>query len=169
MIRPATIAKCNVIPWLIIGLIGGLSTLVYAQTAESLIVLDKAWVRAMPPMQSNTAGYLTVFNGGDSAVEVTAVSSLPVARVEMHNSLEVDGMMTMERVRTLTIGPGEKVEFTPGGRHLMIMGLNKMPAAGETVELCLQFNSGGALCTQADVRRTAPEIGDDNESRHQHH
>ena len=123
----------------------------------------------MPPTQSNTAGYLTVSNGGDSVVQIIAASSTPVANVEMHNSIEVDGMMRMERVYKLSLASGEKVDFTPGGKHLMIMDLNKMPAPGDTVELCLEFDTGQEVCAQADVRRVAPGSNDDNEAKHQHH
>jgi copper(I)-binding protein len=140
-----------------------------AQQAEFDVVIDNAWVRAMPPTQSSTAGYLSVFNGGDSVVQIIAASSTPVADVEMHNSMEVDGLMRMERVHALSLEPGEKIDFTPGGKHLMIMGLDKMPAPGDTVELCMEFDTGQVVCAQADVRRTAPGSTDDNEAKHQHH
>ena len=143
--------------------------LTLAQQGELHIDLDNAWVRAMPPTQSSTAGYLSVYNGGDRAVEVVAVNSLPRATVEMHNSIEVDGMMTMKRLLNQKVEPGETVEFTPGGKHLMIMGLEQMPAPGDSVELCLEFNTGNVVCTQADVLRTAPGAHDDDQSKHQHH
>jgi copper(I)-binding protein len=140
-----------------------------AQQADFRITIENAWVRAMPPTQSSTAGYLTVHNHGDSPVEIVAASSQPVANVEMHNSTEVNGLMSMERMHTLSLSARTKVEFTPGGKHLMIMGLEKMPAPGDTVELCLEFDTGRVVCTQADVRRTAPGLNDDDGTEHQHH
>ena len=140
-----------------------------AEPADSHITIDNAWVRAMPPMQSSTAGYLTVHNRGDRVVEIVGASSQPVANVEMHNSIEVKGLMSMERIHTLSLSAGTKVEFTPGGKHLMIMGLEKMPAPGDAVELCLEFDTGHVVCTQADVRRTAPGSNDNDGTEHQHH
>lgn len=140
-----------------------------AQQADFHITVDNAWIRAMPPTQSSTAGYLTVHNRGEGAVEIVAASSQPLANVEMHNSIEVNGLMSMERIHKLNLAAGTKVEFTPGGKHLMIMGLEKMPAPGDAVQLCLEFHTGQVVCTQADVRRTAPELNDNDGAEHQHH
>ena len=59
---------------------------VTAQERESQdtrdIHIENAWVRAMPPGQSNTAAYLSIKNGGDRRVQITGASSEPQARVE---------------------------------------------------------------------------------------
>jgi copper(I)-binding protein len=169
LIPQPVVARTLVKLGLVIAVSVGLIQATNAQQRESHVVIDNAWVRAMPPTQSSTAGYLTVFNGGDSVVQIIAASLTPVADVEMHNSIEVDGLMRMERIHKVKLGPGEKIDFTPGGKHLMIMGLDKMPAPGDTVELCLEFDTGQVVCAQADVRRAAPGSIEDNESKHQHH
>jgi copper(I)-binding protein len=47
----------------------------------------------------------------------------------------------------------------------MLMALERMPEAGETVSLCLEFVPGGRLCTDAPVRRN----GDGHDIHHHHH
>ena len=144
---------------------------VTAQEPESQdagnIHIENAWVRAMPPGQSNTAAYLSVKNGGDRSLQITGAYSEPHARVEMHTSAEVDGMVTMERLAQVTVAPGQAVQFAPGGMHLMMLDLQKMPAPGEQVKLCLNFQSGTSACAQAEVRRVAPSL--DDKTLHNHH
>lgn len=129
--------------------------------------IENAWVRAMPPSQPNTAAYLTLHNGSDRALQVIGARSEPIARVEMHSSREVDGMLSMEQLDQVAVAPGQVIAFAPGGMHLMMMGLKKMPAAGEQVKLCLEFKSGASVCAEAEVRRVAPSA--DDAMQHNHH
>ena len=126
--------------------------------------VSDAWVRALPPGQPNTAAYLVVTNSGDTAVTIVGASSPIAETVEIHTSREVDGLQRMERLEQVQVAPGQSVAFAPGGRHLMLLGLGRMPAPGEEVELCLQLAEGEQLCTRAGVRKSA---GD--EQTHQHH
>jgi copper(I)-binding protein len=45
----------------------------------------------------------------------------------------------------------------------MLLGLQRMPAAGEQVQLCLRLESGDETCFSAEVRR------DGGQSSHEHH
>ncbi len=130
--------------------------------------IENAWVRAMPPSQANTAAYLTIENTGQRAIRIVGAHSYPEAIVEIHSSGIVDGMITMQAVGVVEVAPGKRVEFGPGGMHLMIMRLEKMPAPGEQVKLCLQFESTSPLCADATVRKAAP-AADGAASSHHHH
>ena len=132
--------------------------------------IENAWVRAMPPSQANTAAYMALHNGSSDALQIIGARS-EIARVEMHTSREVDGMVSMEQVDQVTVAPGQTIEFAPGAMHLMLLGLKKMPAAGEQVKLCLEFNSGASVCTEAQVRRVAPSTDEamSQDMHHNHH
>lgn len=129
--------------------------------------IENAWVRAMPPSQANTAAYLTLKNTGQSPLRVVGAHAHSEAIVEIHSSGIVDGMMTMQAVEVIDLAAGKSVEFAPGGMHLMIMGLEKMPASGEQVKLCLEFESASPLCADVTVRKVAPAA--DDAVSHQHH
>jgi copper(I)-binding protein len=75
-------------------------------------------------------------------------------RVELHTTLEVDGLRRMQAVPELSVAPGERIGFRPGGLHLMLMDMPRMPAMGETVQLCL-LTDGDNACTTAPVQRDA--------------
>jgi len=132
-------------------------------------VIDNAWVRAMPPSQVSTAAYLSVHNIGDSRLKIVGASSQSEAIVEIHTSREVDGMVSMQALEEVILAPGQRLEFAPGGMHLMMLGLDKMPAPGEKLKLCLEFDGGASVCTLAEVRRAAASPGDKTHSAHQHH
>ena len=134
-------------------------------TLAADLELREAWVRALPPTQSTTAAYLTVVNKGAAVVVINGASAELAGRAELHNSVMVDGYMRMEPLPTATLAPGETLALTPGGKHLMLLDLERMPAAGESLRLCLTLAEGEPVCTDAPVRR-----GDGAEKHnHQHH
>ncbi|MDZ7783080.1 MAG: copper chaperone PCu(A)C [Halioglobus sp.] len=135
--------------------------------AGTLPELTGAWVRALPPTQSVTAAYLTVSNTGDTDLVVTGATADVAGAVEIHTSREVDGMLRMEQLQSLRIAAGEAVELAPGGAHLMLLDLERMPAPGQSVRLCLQLASGEEACTVAAVTKAAPS-GDAVDHSHQH-
>jgi copper(I)-binding protein len=133
--------------------------------ADQGLTMEEAWVRALPPTQKTTAAYVRLENSGDSALSVIGASTLIADRVEFHTTTEVDGLMRMQRLQSLSIGAGETLELSPGGTHLMLLGLRRMPRPGEDVRLCLQLATGGEVCTVAPTRKTGPE----GSGGHQHH
>jgi hypothetical protein len=97
--------------------------------AVAAIVLSNAWSR---PAIGTGVVYLTVANHGASADRLDGART-PVARtVELHESMASDatmngmkmtGVMSMERVTAVTVPAHGSVTFSPGGYHLMAIGL----------------------------------------------
>jgi periplasmic copper chaperone A len=139
------------------------ATVSVAQAAEPL-QLSQAWVRAMPPTQAMTAGYLSAVNVGSETITVIGASSSLRGVAEIHTSRDVDGMVRMEQVSELTLAPGESVEMRPGGMHMMLLDLPAMPSEGDKVTLCLELAAADPVCTEAPVRR-----GGEQHSQHNHH
>lgn len=135
-------------------LCGVVSQAVFA-SEQSPLVLTEAWVRALPPGQPNTAAYVAVANSGSEVVTLVGGSADIAQTVEMHTTREVDGLQRMEQLSEVVVAPGESVAFTAGGMHLMLLGLERMPAPGEQVTLCLTQADGAQACTEAPVRKSA--------------
>ena len=127
------------------------------------IAIDGAWVRALPPTRSNTAAYMVIENSGGAAVTIVGASSDLAERVEIHTTREVDGLQRMVQLEQLELAPGQRLELAPGGTHLMLLGLEQMPVAGQQVPLCLQPAAGEEVCVSAEVR------ADGGPSSHEHH
>ena len=128
------------------------------------IILEDAWVRALPPGQPNTAAYLSVTNTGSEGVTIIGGSADIAETVEIHTTREVDGYQRMEQLYAVPLAPGQGSAFSPGGMHLMLLGLAKMPAPGDRVQLCLTLAGGEVVCTTAEVRKSAGA-----QQSHEHH
>jgi len=136
-----------------------------AQAAPA-VTFENAWIRALPPTQKVTAAYLSITNGGNAPVLVTGVSSPLAGRGEIHRSREVDGYVRMERLPELELAPGVTLDLRPGGTHIMLLDMSRMPSPGDTSELCLTLEPGGETCIEAAVRKSAQEGGMDHHGHH---
>lgn len=145
--------------------LGLLALPVAAFADESKLAIADAWIRALPPSQSSTAAYLTLHNRGGQPAVISGGSVEGAGRVEIHTTREVDGLMRMVPLSTLHVPPGGSVMLEPGGTHLMVLDLERMPVAGESRRLCLQGEGGQSVCTDAAVRRDA----DGGDHQHHHH
>lgn len=129
------------------------------------IAFDDVWIRAMPPFQPNSAGYMTISNNRDTAIAIVGASSNVSKKTEIHTTRKVDGLMRMERLDGVALAPGERLELAPGGMHLMLLGLDYRPVADDDIELCLHLVTGEIICTAAEVRKS----GNASVGGHNHH
>ena len=124
-----------------------------------ITVVDMA-VRAAPLEGGNSAAFMTVLNGLDKPVRLTSITGDLAVAVELHETINDNGIMKMEpRPDGFEIPAGGSVELAPGGKHVMIMGLVKPLAAGDTVDLTLNFDDGEQIAVKApvlDVAATMP-------------
>ena len=151
-------------------LLAGIISLAVAEEQadqDTMLDIENAWVRALPPGQPNTAAYLTLVNRGEVVVVVESASADVADKVEIHTTRSADGLMRMEQLQSLEVAPGERLALAPGGTHLMLLGLETMPVAGDTVQLCLQLSSQSEVCTLADVRKSR-DASDSQNGQHHH-
>ena len=150
----------------IAALLAAFLPLAAAAEQNTTLEFENVWVRALPPLQPNTAGYLTLVNRGKDAIAIVGASSNVAEKVELHTTRKVDGLMRMEQLQALAVAPGERVELAPGGTHLMLLGLAYRPVPGDEIRLCLQLVSGDEVCTVAEVRMSGDLPGTTD---HHHH
>jgi copper(I)-binding protein len=117
------------------------------------ISVTGAWVR-VPMVPAGPAGaFLVITNGGGAADALVGASSPAAGAVEVHETtMGADGSMGMRPVARLEIPAGGSVALQSGSYHIMLIGLTKPLAAGETVELTLLFEKAGAITVRAEVR-----------------
>lgn len=68
-------------------------------------------------------GYFKV-EGGPRPVQLVAVTADLAQRVEMHESVKENGMMTMKPLASADVPAKGELRFAQGGKHLMIWGIN---------------------------------------------
>lgn len=145
-------------PLLVFALLGLLGA-PGAVARDAPILLEKPWVRRAPAMpdakpgaESNAGGYVTIVNRGPEPDALVGAVADVAARVELHETRNMSGMMMMELVSKVEVAPGTRVELRPGSYHLMLIGLKRALTPGQTVTLTLRFERAGALTTRATVR-----------------
>ncbi|OGH01743.1 MAG: hypothetical protein A2600_12780 [Candidatus Lambdaproteobacteria bacterium RIFOXYD1_FULL_56_27] len=100
----------------------------------------------------NGAVYLTLDNQGKADDQLVGATS-PVAEVvELHETTITDGVMSMNKVESFNVPAGGKVELTPGGKHLMLIGLKSALADGQSVDLNLTFKTSGQVSLSVPVK-----------------
>jgi len=106
------------------------------------VAIKNAWIRATDAKAKANAGYLTFVNGGAAPLTVERIESAAFDQVEMHEMSMIDGMMKMSELGELEVPAGGQVKFSPGGKHLMLIGPRKHLSRGDSVKLVLKFASG---------------------------
>ncbi|PZU94279.1 MAG: hypothetical protein DI527_03540 [Chelatococcus sp.] len=110
------------------------------------LTIGHPWSRATPPGAKVGGGYLSVENTGTTADRLVSVSAPFAGRTEIHEMAVKDGVMTMRPLKDgVEIAPGAKVEFKPGGYHIMFMELKEPLKQGERRKGTLTFEKAGSV------------------------
>jgi len=83
--------------------------------------ITEAWIKNLPMVVPMRAGYMNIYNNQTRTINIVWLKSEAFAGIEIHRSVEKDGMMSMHPVSVLAISSGETVRLAPGGIHLMMM------------------------------------------------
>lgn len=125
-----------------------------AQTAAARhgsLTISQAWSPATPPTATVAAVYFSINNAGSQADLLLALSSPIAARVELHESRDVRGVIEMRELSSLPCPAGATVVSKPGGLHVMLIGLNQPLTAGTAFPLALRFRDAGNLTLRIPV------------------
>lgn len=104
------------------------ATSVYAAGLE----VENAFARAVLPGAPMGAIYARLTNADDHALEIVRVYSEVAKISEIHESLEIDGMMRMRKVEPFLIPGSTYVDLKPGGKHVMLMMLQRQLKTGDS-------------------------------------
>ncbi|MBA3898219.1 MAG: copper chaperone PCu(A)C [Sphingomonadaceae bacterium] len=134
-----------------LAMIAALALAGCGQKAEQRV--DEAWVRLGATPVTPGAAYLTI-HGGPTADRLLDVSSPVVIRAEMHETMASGNMASMKRIEGGVAIPAKgKVEFKPGGRHVMLFNVNPGIVPPRTLPLIFTFASGERIEVDAALRR----------------
>lgn len=125
--------------------------------------ITNAWARATAPGVDVGAVYMTI-EGGTGFDRLLAGSTTRAAMVHLHAVEEQGGISKMRPIEAVDVPAGQRVELAPKGTHVMLMGLDKPLAAGESFPLTLSFEKAGELTVTVAVRAAG-----DDPSQHVHH
>lgn len=143
------------IPALIIICIINLFTpvVVSATEAEQNLVIENAWIAEAPSVSKVMVAYMTFKNTGPESLEIMRATSDLYSSIEFHETIEKNGMASMIRHYSLTIGGNSTLELKRGGRHLMLFNPVKPLVAGDTVNITFTSKSNTAKTVSVTVKK----------------
>jgi copper(I)-binding protein len=115
------------------------------------IVIHGAWARPTPPGVSIGALYLSIRNNGARPDVLESLDTPLADRVEIHQSTTVAGVVQMRAQSTISLPPHSTVAISPGGLHLMLLGLKAPLVVGSIVPLNLHLREAGMLAIEVRV------------------
>lgn len=132
-----------------------------AGPAGPRLSLDDPWARPMVlpeegpggerAFEVNSAAYMRIRNEGDGG-DVLLAASTPAARaVELHRTRMEEGIMRMRQVNSIPLPGGRVTALEPGGLHMMLLGLTRSLAVGDTILLRLHFRHQGRVELEVPV------------------
>jgi len=114
------------------------------------LTVDHAWVRLAAVKGRPAAAYFTI-HGGPKPATLIIVSSDVAVRTEMHRSMSAGGMASMAPLDRVAVPGSKEVAFAPGGRHVMLFGVNPGIKPGRAMTLTFTFADGTRIPLKADV------------------
>jgi len=126
--------------------------LIFPAVTFADLQISDAWINNLPPSVPVRAGYMTIHNTQTSPLRIVALSSNAFASVEIHRTVEKDGMVSMERVPELTIPANATVQLEAGGLDLMLMNPVDPIKPGTRVAITLRLEDGSEQILNMIVR-----------------
>lgn len=128
------------------------------QAATPSLAVSDAWVRLAPVPGRPAAAYFTV-TGGETTDRLTGISSAKVATIELHESMEHGGMMSMKPIASIEVAAKTRVTFEPGAKHAMLFGVDPSVTPGASLPLDFRFASGRTLRIDAKTVTAGDDAG----------
>jgi copper(I)-binding protein len=120
------------------------------------------WSRATPKGASTAIGYMTIKNNGTISDRLIGGSVDFASSFQLHSMTMEDDVSKMRELKSVDIGPGQTVEFKPGGSHVMFVGVKHPLSQGENVKGTLIFEHAGAVQIEYDIQGIGAQSGPHN-------
>ncbi|MGI9328892.1 MAG: copper chaperone PCu(A)C [Pseudomonadales bacterium] len=121
-----------------------------APEPQAALAITQARFKLPLPGKTVSAGYFELHNSTSRAETLVRVAAEVGSSVEIHRTVQRGDRVSMERIHELPLAPGSQLSFAPGGYHLMLFGIETLPAQ---TRVTLHFASGTSLTATFDAER----------------
>jgi copper(I)-binding protein len=121
-----------------------------AKPREPRVQVRDTWVRLPAAKGRPGSAYFRVF-GNMEGLRLTGITSPLVRRIELHESVEKNGITRMEKTREVEFPSRGALDFAPGGRHAMLMDMSPSVVEGGAIALTFSFNMAPPVTVDAKV------------------
>lgn len=134
--------------------LAGLLSLPLVAMAEVKVI--EPWIPEAPPSAHAMAAFMVLENDEDHPVKVIAAHAPGFDTIELHKSVEENGMHKMLKQDALVIPAMGSLELRPGGYHVMLIGVHEpRPKAGDVIPMRLDLEGGKSIEFKAPVKKRA--------------
>ncbi len=118
---------------------------------EQEITVEEAVV-SLPAVPGRPGAAYFTLRTSSEPVRLVGISSPKIGRIELHETIDDNGMSRMVTIEDPLVSPGEPMTFEPGARHAMLFDLDPGLRPGGTVALTFSFDQAPAVTVEADLR-----------------
>ncbi len=136
--------------------------------ADSMLMVDNAWIREAPPGVMALAGYMTLHNSGQKERVLVGAQSDAFARVMLHRTVLEGGVSKMVHQHMIKLPAGTTMQFKPNDYHLMMIEPRQQLKKGDRLEVTLRFQNGETQRVSYEVRSEAAAPAS-NQNEHASH
>jgi len=136
------------------AILASVLSLPLAALAEVKVV--DPWIPEAPPTAHAMAAFMVLENDEDRPVKVIAAHAPGFDTIELHKSVEENGMHKMLKQDALVIPQMGSLELRPGGYHIMLIGVHEpRPKAGDVIPMRLDLEGGQSIELKVPVKKRA--------------
>lgn len=128
------------------------------------ITITNAWSPEAPPVAKVMAGYMQINNSTDKHEHIFSASSPLFKKVEIHRTVEKNGMMRMIKEHDLYLPAKGTVRLQRGGLHMMLIGKKKAIKKGDVIPVSLDIGNKRTISIRLEVKEA-----DAGDTHHHHH
>jgi copper(I)-binding protein len=107
----------------------------------------------MSGSETTSAVYFVIVNEGGEADTLIGATTDVANQAEIHETQIVGDVAEMAPVPRVDIPAHGRIEFKPGGYHVMLVGLTRDLKEGETLKLTLRFEKSGAITLDVPIQQ----------------
>ena len=115
--------------------------------------IEIANARLVLPVVSDNPGavYFTITNGTAQTVTIAVIDVRGAAMAMMHETVNSGGKSTMVMLNKVDVPANGTATFAPGGKHVMVTGLDRSLRPGAKSKLTLTFDDGDRAAVELPV------------------
>jgi copper(I)-binding protein len=142
------------IPFAFLAILAGLFASVAAaqEFRFSGLVITEPWAPATIAPGQAGAVYLTLTNEAEEGEYLVGASTEIAAMAHLHETQVTNGVARMVPIERLSLEPGMNADLSPGGIHIMLMGLTAPLTIGQSFRMTLTFEQAGPIKIDVQVR-----------------
>jgi copper(I)-binding protein len=101
----------------------------------------------------NSAIYMIIRNNGEVKDRLIAIESDIAKNAELHQTLQKGEILQMQPLDALEIPARSQVILSPGGYHIMLIGLARELKVGDRFNVTLVFEKNGRIPITVEIRQ----------------